>query len=110
MNFNMYRESLDTDYYSYYVIKEGDTLYKISKEFNMNPSLVAELNGLKMEDYIYPNQSLIIPKKGIQYYITTDDDTLKKVSEIFKTSEEKIVKQNNTIYLLPGQMIFYKEK
>lgn len=104
-----FRKVMDTEYYTYYTVNKGDTLYSISKKFNVNPKLVSELNGLKVEEYIYPNQTLIIPKKGIQYYITKEDDTLKMVSNIFGTKESEIVEQNKTIYLLPGQMIFYKE-
>ena len=105
----MNEKSLDTPFYSYYVIKTGDTLYKIAREFNMNPKLISELNGLKLDDYIYPNETLKIPKKGVQYYITKDDDTLKEVSKIFGKSQNDLVSQNETIYLLPHQMIFYKE-
>ena len=103
------REYEATPYYTYYTIKSGDTLYKIGEYFNVNPKLIAELNGLKEGEYIYPNQTLIIPKKGVQYYITKDDDTLKTVSNIFGVNENEVVHQNKTIYLLPGQMIFYKE-
>ena len=99
----------DTEYYTYYTDMAGDTQYLISKKFNVNPKLVSELNGLKVDEYIYPNQTLIIPKKGIQYYITKEDDTLNVVSKVFGVSENDLVKQNKTIYLLPGQMIFYKE-
>ena len=102
-------EDFDTPYYSYYNIKSGDSLYKIAKEFDMNPKLIAELNGLKIDEYIYPNQTLKIPKKGVQYYITKDNDTLAEVSKIFDKKESDIVIQNKTIYLLPGQFIFYKE-
>lgn len=102
--------NLNSDYVLYYVIQSGDTLYKIAREFNVNPKLLAELNGIKQDDYIYPNQTIVVPKKGVQYYITKDDDTLKNVSSIFNTSESKIVEQNKSIYLLPGQMIFYKER
>lgn len=109
MYINANRQSLETPYYSYYVIQKGDTLYKIAKEFNMNPKLIAELNGLKIDDYIYPNQTLIIPKKGVQYYITKEGDTLNSVSNIFKVKQTDVVTQNETIYLLPEQMIFYKE-
>ena len=76
---------------------------------NVNPKLVAELNGLEVDEYIYPKQTLIIPKKGIQYYITKEDDTLKQVSNVFGTDEKSVVEQNKSIYLLPGQMIFYRE-
>lgn len=109
MYINANRKTLETPYYSYYVIQSGDSLYKIAQKFNMNPKLIAELNGLKIDDYIYPNQTLIIPKKGVQYYITKDEDTLKNVGNVFGINENEIIKQNQTIYLLPGQMIFYKE-
>ena len=103
------REMIETPYYSVYVVSSGDTLFKISKEFNVNSKLLAELNGLKMDEYIYPNQVLLIPKKGVQFYITKDDDTLRDVSKIFDVTEVDIIKQNKSIYLLPGQMIFYKD-
>lgn len=106
MNYSFLR---DTPYYTYYMVNTGDTLYKIGENFNVNPKLIAELNGLKEGEYIYPNQTLIIPKKGIQYYITKEDDTLKTVSNLFGASETAVINQNKTIYLLPGQMIFYKE-
>jgi spore germination protein YaaH len=105
----MNEKGLDTPFYSYYIIKSGDTLYKIAREFDMNPKLIAELNGLKLDDYIYANETLKIPKKGVRYYITKENDTLKEVSKIFGLKEMDIVKQNETIYLLPEQMIFYKE-
>lgn len=107
MNYN--RQVLDTPYYTYYVIKSGDTLYKIAKDYNLNPKLIAELNGLKYNEYIYPNQTIILPKKGVQYYITKEGDTLKSVVNIFGANKEELVNQNETIYLLDGQMIFYKE-
>ena len=105
----MYND-LSSEYVGYYIIQSGDTLYKIAKEFNENPKLLAELNGIKMEDYIYPNQTIMIPKKDVTYYITKESDTLKTVSNIFGTNEDGLILQNNTIYLLPGQMIFYKQK
>lgn len=103
------KKELESPYYSLYEIKKGDSLYKISKEFNVNTKLLAELNGLNINDYIYPDQVLLIPKKDVSYYITKDGDTLYTVSNIFDTKESNIVSQNKTIYLLPGQMIFFKK-
>ena len=110
MLLNNNRDMVESPFYSVYVVVNGDTLYKISKDFNVNPKLVAELNGLKIDEYIYPKQALLIPKKGVQFYITKDDDTLRDVSKIFNVSETNIIKQNKSIYLLPGQMIFYKDE
>ncbi len=100
---------IESPYYLVYEIKKGDSLYKISKEFDVNTKLLSELNGLNMDDYIYPGQMLLVPKKDVSYYITKDGDSLELVSNIFGVSEEEIVKNNKTIYLLPEQMIYYKK-
>lgn len=102
-------KKIESPFYMFYEIKKGDTLYKISKEFDINTKLLAELNGLDMDDYIYPNQTLLIPKKDVSYYITKEGDTIYTVSNIFGVDEMDLVKQNKTIYLLPGQMIYYKK-
>ena len=97
-------------YFNYYTIETGDSLYKIAKKYNINPTLLASLNGLNMEDYIYPNQELLIPKSGYSYYITAEGDTLSGVSSAFKTTPENMLKYNNTIYLLPEQILVYKSR
>ncbi len=102
------KSKLESPFYDIYEIKKGDTLYKISKEFNVNTKLLAELNGLKLDDYIYTGDTVLIPKKDVSYYITKDGDTLYTVSKIFNVSEKDLVDQNKTIYLLPEQMIYYK--
>ena len=99
---------LESPFYVAYEIKKGDTLYQISKDYNVNTKLLAELNGLNMTDYIYPGQTILIPKKDVSYYITKDGDTLSNVSKIFGVSENDLVLQNKTIYLSEGQMIYYK--
>ena len=98
----------DSPFYTSYEIKKGDTLYAISKEYNVNTKLLAELNGLNIDDYIYPGQVILIPLKNVSYYITKKGDTLKNVSNTFNVSEEDLVGQNETIYLEEGQMIYYR--
>ncbi len=95
-------------FYDSYEIKKGDTLYQISKDYNVNTKLLAELNGLNIDDYIYPGQTILVPKKNVSYYITKEGDTLKGISEIFNVKENDIINSNDTIYLTPGQMIYYK--
>ena len=100
---------IDNPFYNSYEIKKGDTLYQISKEYNVNTKLLAELNGLNLDDYIYPGQTILIPKKNVSYYITKDGDTLNELSGVFEKDLSDIVNQNETIYLLPGQMIYHKK-
>lgn len=96
-------------YFNKYKVEEGDSLYKIGKKFNINPDLLSSLNGIDKEDYIYPNQEIMIPKNGYSYYITASGDTLNMVKETFNTSYERLLKENKTIYLLPDQLIVLKK-
>lgn len=96
-------------YFNTYKIEKGDTLYAIAKKYNVNPNLLASLNGLNMEDYIYPNQEIMVPKEGYSYYITAKGDTLNTVKDIFKTNYEELLNQNKTIYLLPEQLLVIKK-
>ncbi len=61
-----------------------------------------------MDDYIYPNQKILIPKSGYSFYITKDGDTLEMVSQKFKRNLKDLLELNNTIYLLPGQLMINK--
>ena len=101
-------DNFENPFYNSYEIKSGDTLYQISKKYDVNTKLLAQLNGLDLDDYIYPGQILLVPKKDVSYYITKKGDTLGIVSDIFDVSENDIINQNKTIYLQEGQMLFFK--
>ena len=92
-------------YFDTYTINKGDTFYGVSKKYNINPTLLAALNGLNMDDYIYPNQVILLPVNNYSYYITKDGDTLDMVSEMFKKNKDLLIKENESIYLLPGQIL-----
>jgi len=97
-------------YFNIYTIESGDTLYEIARKYNINPTLLASINGLDMNDYIYPNQEILIPKSGYSYYITDEGDTLDTVSDTFMIGKKQLLDQNKTIYLLPGQVLVAKRK
>ena len=100
----------EENYFNYYVIEKGDNLYEIGRKYNINPELLASMNGLEMNDYIYPNQEILIPKSGYSYYITKEGDTLDTVSNTFKISQDKLLENNPVIYLLAGQILVKKNK
>ena len=97
-------------YFEYYTITNGDTLYKIASNNNINPTLLAALNGLNENDYIYPNQVLLVPKAGTMLYITAIGDTLAGIAKGLNTNVVEIINQNENIYLQPEQLIVYKYK
>ena len=43
-----------------YVVKPGDTLWKIAKKYGLNVSEIINLNQLTDPDMIYPNQVIIL--------------------------------------------------
>lgn len=96
--------------FDYYTVNKGDTLYKIASDNNMDPDLLAELNGINKTDYIYPNQTLLIPKPGTILYITAVGDTLSGVLKGLNVDINKLLSQNGNIYLQPEQLIVYKYK
>lgn len=100
---------IDEVYYNVKKIKKGGSLQKIAKELNINPNLFASMNGFNITDYIYNNQEVLIPKSDYSYYITSEGDTIKTASEIFGVSKERILSQNQTIYLLRDQIIANKK-
>ena len=99
-----------SNYFDYYTISKGDTLYKIATDNNIDPNLLAQLNGINKTDYIYPNQTLLIPKSGSILYITAVGDTLSEIAEGLNISIDKLISQNDNIYLQPEQLIVYKYK
>ena len=96
-------------YFNTYKIEKGDTLYSIAKRYNVNPTLLSVINGIDENEYIYPDQEIMVPKSGYSYYVTADGDTLKMVKEAFNTSYDNLLKENKTIYLLPDQLIVLKK-
>jgi len=44
-----------------YTVKKGDNPYRIAQTFNTDVKWVLAMNNLKKDQYIYPNQQLLIP-------------------------------------------------
>ncbi len=92
-----------------YTIKKGDTIYEIAQKLNIKEDQLLKLNGLKKDDYIYPGDTINVPKEDIEFYITEENDTLNGLTQKFKTSADNLAKQNDTIILVPDQLIIYKK-
>lgn len=96
-------------YFDMYNIVKGDTLYEIARKYNTDYNLLAILNGLNVNDYIYPNTMIMVPKKDVKYYITKENDTINSVNRILDSDINKLLNENNNIYLKEGQLIVYEE-
>lgn len=93
-----------------YTIQKGDTIYSIASRLNVDPNDLLLLNGLNKNDYIYPNDILLIPKQGYGIYITKDSDSLNDVINKTNTNVNEFTDQNPTIYLKKDQLFVYKKE
>ena len=105
---NIIVPKISSTYFDYYTIKKGDNLYKIAQKYDVDYNILALINGLEKEDYIYPNQVIAVPKNGVKYYIVKEQDTLTDIANNLNTNIESILNQNKELYLLPEQLIIYK--
>ena len=98
----------DNEYFDYYKVSKGDTLFNIARMYNVNVNMLSMLNGLDNEDYIYPNQVIMIPKENVRIYITAEGDTLQNIIKGINADTNKFLMENNNLYLLPEQLLIYK--
>lgn len=98
----------DDSAFEYYTVKKGDNLYQIGKKYDITAEMLATINGLELNEYIFPDQKILVPKKGVFVYITKEGDTLNLVSDELGIPRENILLYNDNIYLLPEQLIAYK--
>ena len=99
---------MNKDFFEIYKIKKGDTIYAIGMKYNINPELIALMNGLTMSDYIYENQEIKIPKVGYSYYLTKSDDRLEDILKLFRVDFDEFYKYNNDVLLEEGQLLVNK--
>ncbi len=99
-----------------YKVKEGDTLYKIAREYNVDLKDIISINNLGNSSFLKPNQIIILPKgvlkkrltnqkniklasKKVFYHQTTKAEEIKDIADIHEVSIEEIItlnKLNNT--------------
>lgn len=95
--------------FSVYTVKAGDNMYSIARNFNIPLDTLLQLNGLDKEDYIYPNQEILVPSADVNFYVTKEGNTLDDVAKALNTTKRKFIEENDVIYLMPDQL-FYSRK
>lgn len=91
-----------------YIVQKGDNMYTLARNYDVDYDMLLELNGLDADDYIYPNQEILIPKKGVKMYRVKDGDTVESVTNNLNTNYEMLSKQNKNLFLVPNQILFYQ--
>ena len=99
------------DEYEIYIVKKGDSLWKIAKDNNINLNDLIKVNGLDNLT-LNVNQELIIPKNenNKDYYIVQSGDTLWSIAKKLNidVNELKSINNINNNFLSVGQKLVIK--
>ena len=94
-----------------YKVMKGDTLYKISRDYNVNIKDIISINNLNNSFLLKPNQIIILPKgaiykevfnikdikladKKVFYHQTSKAEEISKIAKIHNISIEEIINLN----------------
>lgn len=83
-----------------YIVKQGDNIYSIAKNNGVDYETLLKINGLDQNDYIYPNQEIIIPNRNV--YVTKENETIREVMNKLNMND---IKNIEDLYLVKDQMI-----
>lgn len=107
-----------------YIVKKGDTLWKIASSNKVTVDDLKKINELA-DDIIYPNQVLKLndfqysqsnsprtDNSSNEYYVVKPGDTLSKIAGLYKTTVAKIQSDNNISehLIYPGQKVILNER
>lgn len=101
--------NMQSGLYKTYTVKKGDNLYAIATKNGTTVKNLLSINGLNENDYIYPGQQILLPNEGVNVYVT-GEETLNEVASKLGLKPLDLIEQNETIYLLPDQIIIYKKR
>lgn len=93
-----------------YIVKKGESIYSIARNNDVDPDTLLLLNGLKKDDYIYPNQEIMIPQRGVKVYVTRSGDTIETLLENFGIDANTLDKENDKIFIMEDQLIIHNNK
>lgn len=93
-----------------YIVMQGDTVYSIARNFNINPETLLLLNGLNKDDYIFPNQEMVVPNPNMVLYVTKQGDTIDFITNNLGIDANTLNSENNKIYVLEDQLIIHKKE
>lgn len=91
----------------FYKVQENETLESVAQKYSCPVSTLAKMNGKGETEFLYPNETILVPKPGTEVYFTEEDDTVTSVARYFNTTEGNLQQVNPHLYLMAGQMIVY---
>jgi len=108
--------TMESDEYVFHIIKEGETLYSLSRQYNITVSDISDHNPEVKYSELQINQVIKIPKiereirekeftdNNFVYHLVKEGETLYGLSRLYNVSEEEIKELNQE--LLWGELKF----
>lgn len=93
-----------------YRVKKGDSIYSISKMYNVSPDTLLLLNGLNKDDYIYPNQEIIVPRPDALVYVTKQGDTINGILNNLGVDANTFNNENERVFVMEDQLVVHKKE
>ena len=87
-------------------VRPGESLYKISRRYNIRLRAIIEANNLKAPYTIFPGQKLRIPAARV--HIVVRGETVHKIAQLYRSEPGTLVRLNRIsppYRLLPGQRL-----
>ena len=98
-----------SNYLDKYTIVKGDTLYSIGNKYGVSKEVLALMNGLELDEYLYPGEVISVPRSNVGIYVTGDSDTINSIISRTNSDLDNFIMLNGDIKVLPDQMIIYKK-
>ena len=112
-----------------YKVIEGDTLYKIAREYNVNVKDIISINNIDKVSILKPNQTILIPnaanykkvfdqkniklaRRKVSYHQTSKTEEIGYIAKIHQVSREDIIslnKLNNQTKIKPNTNLRIRE-
>ena len=87
-------EDIEEEEYDIYTVKKGDSLWKISQEYEITIPQLIDLNNLS-DLNIKVNQKLLVPKKDNNTYIVQKGDSLWSIAKQYNQTVDELKEKNN---------------
>jgi len=103
-----------TQQFTQYSVKNGDTLFNISQQYNIRWDLIAQINNLSEPYILHAGQSLKIPQATTskvpgKIYTIKSNDTLSSIAKQYNITTSDIIAVNPNLQksdlITPGQVI-----
>lgn len=92
-----------------YKVRRGDSLWKVSQQFNIDPESLAAANGLNVNRYLQTGQILLIPPgKGV-YHAVKRGESVWQICQGYGVDANRVIEENrieNPSQLQEGQKLF----